>query len=102
MAGESSLFSRYFSSYEPVEQITARPGENAMTSSYRILGFKRKLNLWKNHVVEGNLECFYCCWDLKMKQDVSKSLVLLKTSLKNCRTNLNIIFPPFQRKCMTE
>jgi hypothetical protein len=24
----------------------------------KILGFKRKLNLWKNHVVKGNLEMF--------------------------------------------
>jgi hypothetical protein len=34
------------------------PRENFVTSSGKILGFKRKLNLWKNHVVEGNLEMF--------------------------------------------
>jgi hypothetical protein len=34
------------------------PGENILTSSEKILGFKRKLNLSKNHVVKGNLEMF--------------------------------------------
>jgi hypothetical protein len=34
------------------------PRENVLTSSDKILGFKRKLNLWKNHVVKGNLEMF--------------------------------------------
>jgi hypothetical protein len=32
------------------------PRENVLTSSDNILGFKRKMNLWKNHVVTGNLE----------------------------------------------
>jgi hypothetical protein len=27
-----------------------------LTSSDKILGLKRKLNVWKNHVVKGNLE----------------------------------------------
>jgi hypothetical protein len=29
-----------------------------LASSNRILGFERRLNLWKNHVVKGNLEIF--------------------------------------------
>jgi hypothetical protein len=29
-----------------------------LTSRDKILGFKRKLNLWKNHVVKVNLEMF--------------------------------------------
>jgi hypothetical protein len=32
--------------------------ENILTSSDKILGFKRKLNLRENHVVKGNLEMF--------------------------------------------
>jgi hypothetical protein len=32
------------------------PRENVLTSSDKILGFKRKLDLWKNYVVKGNLE----------------------------------------------
>jgi hypothetical protein len=31
------------------------PAENVSTSSENILGFKRKVNLWENHVVKGNL-----------------------------------------------
>jgi hypothetical protein len=34
------------------------PRENVLTSSHNILGFKRKLNLWKSHTVEGNLGMF--------------------------------------------
>jgi hypothetical protein len=34
------------------------PREYVLTSSDMILGFKRKLNLWKNHIVKGNLEIF--------------------------------------------
>jgi hypothetical protein len=32
--------------------------ENVLTSSDKILAFKRKLNLWKNHFAKGNLEMF--------------------------------------------
>jgi hypothetical protein len=32
--------------------------ENVLTSSDKIIGFKRKLDLWKNHVVKVNLEMF--------------------------------------------
>jgi hypothetical protein len=34
------------------------PGENVLMSSDKIFGFKRKLNLWKNHVAKRNLEIF--------------------------------------------
>jgi hypothetical protein len=34
------------------------PGEDIFISSEEILGFERKLNLWKNHVVKGNSEIF--------------------------------------------
>jgi hypothetical protein len=33
-------------------------GENVLTSSDQAFGFKRKLNLWKNHVARRNLEIF--------------------------------------------
>jgi hypothetical protein len=66
-----------------------------------ILGFKRKLQLWKNPVVVGNLEMFPLLLGLQGEEDTSKSRVALITTLKNCRTKLNIIFHPFQHKCMT-
>jgi hypothetical protein len=34
------------------------PGENVLMSSDKIFGFKRKLNLWKNHVAKRNVEMF--------------------------------------------
>jgi hypothetical protein len=55
VAAETGLLSKHFSSNERVEE---GPGEIVLTSSNKILGFKRKLNLWKNHVVKGNLEIF--------------------------------------------
>jgi hypothetical protein len=55
MTAEIGLLSRHFSSHEPAEQVSARPWRKCFTSSDKILGFKRKLNLWKNHVAEGNL-----------------------------------------------
>jgi hypothetical protein len=40
-------------------------GENIRTSSDKILGFKRKLNLWKDHVGQGNLYMFELLAGLK-------------------------------------
>jgi hypothetical protein len=34
------------------------PRENVFTSSDKIPRYKRKQNLWKNHVVKGTLESF--------------------------------------------
>jgi hypothetical protein len=32
--------------------------ENVLISSEKMLGFKRKLNLWKNHIAKGNIKMF--------------------------------------------
>lgn len=45
------------------------PGENVLTSSDKILGFKRRLNLWKNHVAKGNLELFQLLLGLKSEEE---------------------------------
>jgi hypothetical protein len=37
------------------------PRENVLTSSDKIRGFERKLNLWKNQVAERNSACFHRC-----------------------------------------
>jgi hypothetical protein len=44
------------------------PRENVLTSSEKIPGFKRKLNLWKNHVVKGNIEMFPLLLVLKSEE----------------------------------
>jgi hypothetical protein len=57
------------------------PGENVLTSSDKILGFKRKLNLWKNHIAKGNLELFPLLLGLESKEGYQQ--VLLKTTWNN-------------------
>jgi hypothetical protein len=73
------------------------PGENALTSNHKILGFKRKLCLCKD-AVKGNPEMFPLLLGLEGEEGFSKFRVLLKTTMKNCGTKLNIIFSPFQHK----
>jgi hypothetical protein len=46
------------------------------------------------------LKFFHHCWGLRVKKDITKSWGLMKTTLKNCGTKLNIIFSPFQHKCV--
>jgi hypothetical protein len=58
MAGEISLLSRLFHHMNQLNKSLQGPGENVLISSDKILGFKRKLNVWKNHVMNGNLEMF--------------------------------------------
>jgi hypothetical protein len=43
------------------------PRENVLTSSDRILGLKKKRNLWKIHVVKGSLEMFPLLLGLRVK-----------------------------------
>jgi hypothetical protein len=57
------------------------------TSTDKILAFKRKLDLRKNHVVKGNLEMFPPLPGLESEEDIGKSRVLLKTISRNCGTN---------------
>jgi hypothetical protein len=67
------------------------PAENVLTSSDKILGFKGKLNHWKNHVVKGNLEILLLLQGLESEgyQQISNTI---ETILKNCGTKLNNIF----------
>jgi hypothetical protein len=39
----------------------------------KILGFKRKLNLWKTHIVRGNLEMFPMLLGLESEEGYQKS-----------------------------
>jgi hypothetical protein len=48
------------------------PGENVLSTSDKILGFKRKLNLWKNRVVKGNLEMFPLLLGLESEEGYRK------------------------------
>jgi hypothetical protein len=58
MAGETSQLNRLFHNMNQLNKSRQGLEENVLTSSDKILGFKTKLNLWKNHVVIGNLEMY--------------------------------------------
>jgi hypothetical protein len=76
------------------------PGENILTSGNKILGFKWKLNHCKNHIVKGILEKFPLLLGLGSEEGYHQVSSLIESTLKNNGTKLNIIFPPFQHKCM--
>jgi hypothetical protein len=65
------------------------PGENVLTSSDKILRFKRKLNLWKNHVVKGNLEMLPMLLGLEGEEGYQQVLSCIENHHENCRTKLN-------------
>jgi hypothetical protein len=67
------------------------PREKVFTSSDKFPGFKRKLNLWKNHVVKGNLESFPPLLGLE-GEEVSS---LTENHLEELRNDIKIIFLPF-------
>jgi hypothetical protein len=54
------------------------PGENVLISSDKILGFKRKLNLWKNHGVKGYLEMFPLLLGLQIEEGYQQVSSYLK------------------------
>jgi hypothetical protein len=76
------------------------PGENVLSSSDKILGFKRKLNLWKNHVVKGNLEMFPLLLGFGHEEGYQQVLSLIGNHLEDWN-KIKHYFPPFQHKCMT-
>jgi hypothetical protein len=74
------------------------PGENILSSSDKIYGIKRKLNFGKNHVVKRNLEMFPLLLGLESEEGYHE----FSSHIENkCGKKLNIIFPPFQHKCIT-
>ncbi|XP_021941809.1 zinc finger BED domain-containing protein 5-like isoform X2 [Zootermopsis nevadensis] len=69
------------------------PGENMLTSSDKILGFKRRLNLWKNHVAKGNLEMFQSLVGLKSKEGYQQISSLIETHLEELLIKIENYFP---------
>jgi hypothetical protein len=57
--------------------------ENTFTSNDNILGLKRKLNLWKNHVVKGKLKLLL---GLESEEGYQQVLSLIENHLEDCRT----------------
>jgi hypothetical protein len=75
-------------------------GKNVLTSRDKILGFKRKYNLWENHVVKKNLEMFPLLLGLDSEEEYQQVSSLIENHLEEMRNKYNIIFLPFQHKCM--
>jgi hypothetical protein len=98
---ETSLLIRHFSSHEPVEQVSSRPWRKCLVSNDKILGFKRKLNLWKNQVAKRNLEMFPLLLGLDNEDGYHQVPSLIEKHLEEFQNKLNSISPPFQHKRMT-
>jgi hypothetical protein len=90
MAGETCLLSRYFSSVNQLDRILQGPRENFVTSSDKILGFKRKLNLWKNHVVKGNPEMFSQLLGLESEGGYQQVSSLIENHLEAVSTQVYV------------
>jgi hypothetical protein len=69
------------------------PGENVLTSSDKILGFKRELNLWKNHVVKGNLEMFPLLLGLESEEGYQQVSSLIENHLEELWNKIKHYFP---------
>ena len=69
------------------------PRENVLTSSDKILAFKRKLNLWKNHVAKGNLEMFQLLLELKSEEGCQQISGLIETHLEDLWIRIEHYFP---------
>jgi hypothetical protein len=89
VAAETSLLSRYISSNEPVEQ---GPGKTVLTSSTKILGFKRKLNHGRNDVVKEIFKYCLCSWGFRVKQDISKVFNFIENHAEELRNKTEHYF----------
>ncbi len=94
MVADAILFSRYFSPLESTKEITARRRRKyANTSSDKILGFKRKLNLWKDYVGKGNLDMFDLLARLKNEDGYQQISSFIVSHLEELSKKINYYFP---------
>lgn len=68
-------------------------GENILTSSDKMLGFKKKLNLWKSHVVKGNLEMFPLLLGLGSEEGHQQVSSLIESHLDVLQSKMEYYFP---------
>jgi hypothetical protein len=64
-----------------------------LTSSDKILGFKGKLNLWKNQVVKGNLETYPLLLGLESEEGYQQVLSLIENRLEALWNKIKHYFP---------
>jgi hypothetical protein len=77
------------------------PGENVLTSSDKILRFKRKLNHWKNHAVRGNLYIFPLLLGLESEEGYWQVSSLIENHTEKLGNTVKHVFPSVQHTCMT-
>lgn len=68
-------------------------GENILTSSDKILGFKRKLQLWKDHVAKKNLGMFELLSGLKSKDGYQQISRVILPHLEKLLIKMDHYFP---------
>jgi hypothetical protein len=68
-------------------------GENVLTSSDKILGFKRKLNIRKNHFVRGSLEMFPPLLRFESEERYQQVSTLIENHLRELRNKIKHDFP---------
>jgi hypothetical protein len=93
MAGETNQLSGHFSSHGPVEQVSASPWTKCLISSYKILEFKRKMNVWKSHVVKVNLEMFLLLLGLESEEEYQQVLSLIEIHLEELQNKIKHYSP---------
>ncbi len=67
--------------------------KNILTSSDKILGFKRKLNLWKDHFGKGNLDMFELLAGLKSENGYQQISSFIVSHLEELSKKINYYFP---------
>lgn len=92
MAGETSLLSRLIPMNQ-LNKLLQGPRENVFFSSDKILGFNRKLNLWINHVLRGNLEMFPLLLGLESEERYQQVSNLIDNHLEELQNKIKHYFP---------
>ena len=72
-----SYFADIFHQMNQLNKSLLGPKENILTSSYKILAFKRKVNLWKRYVAKGILEMFQLHLGLKSEERYQRASTLI-------------------------
>lgn len=95
MAAESSLFSKHFSTWTSWTSTYNALEKRFWLQLTWFLGLKRNWIFGKITLKKKILKCFHCCLAIRVRKELRKPQVLLKTTWKNCKTKWNRIFLPF-------
>jgi hypothetical protein len=74
------------------------PGENVFTSSEKIVWFKRKLKLWKNHIVAKSLEMFSLLLRLRSEERYRQVPSLIENRLEELWNKIKHYFPSISQQ----